>query len=65
MRIVSTHGSLLSAKLMRQGVVYARAGSSGDGRQLQLTSRRAVTSGDYTLVLVSHSATTRQPVTVR
>jgi hypothetical protein len=64
-RIQSTHGSLMSAKLMRQGVVYARAGSSGNGRQLELISRRAVSDGNYTLVLISRTATTRQAVTVR
>jgi hypothetical protein len=64
-RIQSTHGSLMSAKLVRQGVVYAQAGSSGHGGQLELASRRAVSGGSYTLVLVSHTATTRQSVTVR
>jgi hypothetical protein len=64
-RIQSPHGSLTSAKLMRQGVVYAHAGPSGNGRQLELTPRRAVSGGSYTLVLVSRTATTRQTVTVR
>lgn len=64
-RILSAHKSLVSATLTRQGVVYARAGSSGDGQQLELTPRRSVASGRYTLVLVSRSATTRQTILVR
>jgi hypothetical protein len=64
-RILSAHKSLVSATLTRQGVVYARAGSSGYGQQLELTPRRSLAVGRYTLVLVSPSATTRQTITVR
>ena len=64
-RILSAHGSLLGAKLIRDDVVYARAGSSGSGRQLELSSRQAVSGGRYTLVLISRSATVRERVTVR
>jgi hypothetical protein len=64
-RVSSVSKPLVSAMLMRDGVVYARtAGALAAGRQLVLKVTRSVPAGRYTLVLISKSATTRQALTV-
>lgn len=64
-RVPSVSKGVVSARLTRNGAVYARTiGAITTGRQLVLKVDRSVPAGRYTLVLVSKSATTKQTITV-
>ena len=64
-RVLSASSSALSARLTRNGIVYAHGAAGGHfGNGIVLEASRRVPSGRYKLILVSKSMTTERTIVV-